>query len=251
MKFFYNFVNFKEELTLNFSFYDYHDLYKRELMQDIRKYNYLRSRFNYIEQIGELFKRGYNGYNYRLDWQYIQEKIESIDQTLSFDWRVYQPFGRRKYSNLIDPDLGESPPYFFDTKDFHSLIQSQEINSFFFKPSYTISSYSKLSKFDICKDYYSIKNNSLFNYNYKYPLKFMEHNYNFFNTSLDQFFSTLLALEYEAQEGRITDNIFFSFFPEISPLKQFGTFLAEDSLYSDSISPINFFIPHQNFKRIV
>jgi len=207
LKIFYNFFDFKNGFDANLSFYDYHDLYKRELMQDIRKYNFLRSRFNDIEQVGELFKRGYNGYNYRLDWQFVSKKIEPIDQTLSFDWRVYQPFGTKKYSNLIDPEINDSPIYFFDTKDFHSLIQTQEINSFFFKPSYKMSSYSKLSKFNLCENNAII--NNLFNYKYSNPLKFIEHNYSFFNTSLDQIFSTLLALEIEDQDGIKSDKIFF------------------------------------------
>ena len=52
-------------------------VFRRELIQDIRKYNYLRWYWTHLELVGQLYSRGYNGQNYRLDFQALKSRYVS------------------------------------------------------------------------------------------------------------------------------------------------------------------------------
>lgn len=64
-------------------------IFRRELVQDIRKYNYLRWFWAHLELAGQLYSRGYNGRNYRLDLETLKSNvILAGSKSNHFDWRL-------------------------------------------------------------------------------------------------------------------------------------------------------------------
>lgn len=78
-------------------------VYQRELVQDIRKYNYLRKNLLELRFLGQLHSRGWNGFNYRLDLQTFIDPIIPSEQVIRFDWRL-----KNSHSNGIRSRLFNS-----------------------------------------------------------------------------------------------------------------------------------------------
>lgn len=76
-----------EDKKLAFFGNDSRFIFQRELVQDVRKYNFVRHKLTELEFVGQLHIRGWNGYNYRLDLQTIIDPIIPSEQVLRFDWR--------------------------------------------------------------------------------------------------------------------------------------------------------------------
>lgn len=85
-------------------------VYQRELIQDIRKYNYIRKHHNDLQMVGQLFLRGWNGFNYRLDLKIISQPILPTDAISRFDWRFKSSHFDGLTSRLFKPDLFGSVP---------------------------------------------------------------------------------------------------------------------------------------------
>jgi len=80
-------------------------VFQRELLQDIRKYNYIRKYQNDLQLTGQLFLRGWNGFNYRLDLKIIAEPILPTEQVVRFDWRFKNSHFDGITSRLFKSDL--------------------------------------------------------------------------------------------------------------------------------------------------
>lgn len=78
-------------------------VFQRELVQDIRKYNYIRKNLIQLEFVGQLYNRGWNGFNYRLDLQTVVDPIISSEQVVRFDWRFKNTHSNGLYSRLFRP----------------------------------------------------------------------------------------------------------------------------------------------------
>ena len=87
--FFDNLLNkFSGESSKSFFFSrDMRFIYQRELIQDFRKYNFVRKNLLQLNTIGQLYNRGWNGFNYRLDLQILTDPIIPSEQIIRFDWR--------------------------------------------------------------------------------------------------------------------------------------------------------------------
>jgi hypothetical protein len=80
-------------------------IFQRELIQDLRKYNYLRKYILDLRLVGQLFSRGLNGFNYRLDLKYINTPIIAEEQIVRFDWRFKNSHFDGFNTRLFRPDL--------------------------------------------------------------------------------------------------------------------------------------------------
>lgn len=76
-------------------------LFQREIIQDIRKYNYIRKNLNELRFLGQLHARGWNGFNYRLDLQTFIDPIIPSEQVIRFDWRLKNTHSNGMYSRLF------------------------------------------------------------------------------------------------------------------------------------------------------
>lgn len=76
-------------------------VFQRELIQDIRKYNYIRKNLLNLKIIGQLHMRGWNGFNYRLDLQTFSQPIFPSEQMIYFDWRLKNTHSNGMYSRLL------------------------------------------------------------------------------------------------------------------------------------------------------
>lgn len=102
---------FSGEYSRSFFFSnDLRFLYQRELIQDIRKYNYIRKHHNDLQMVGQLYLRGWNGFNYRLDLKIISQPILPTDSISRFDWRFKSSHFDGLTSRLFKPDLFGSVP---------------------------------------------------------------------------------------------------------------------------------------------
>lgn len=80
-------------------------IFQRELIQDIRKYNFLRKNIIQLRVTGQLYNRGWNGFNYRLDLQSISDPIIPSEQVIRFDWRFKNSHSRGVHSRLFKSAL--------------------------------------------------------------------------------------------------------------------------------------------------
>lgn len=87
-----------------------HFVYQRELIQDLRKYNYLRKNLTDLRFLGQLYSRGWNGFNYRLDLQTYIDPILPSEQVIRFDWRL-----KNTHSNGIRSRLFNSINFGLDS----------------------------------------------------------------------------------------------------------------------------------------
>jgi hypothetical protein len=76
-------------------------VFQRELIQDIRKYNYIRSNLQDLRFLGQLHARGWNGFNYRLDLQMCVDPILPSEQVMRFDWRLKSSHSSGLHSRLF------------------------------------------------------------------------------------------------------------------------------------------------------
>ena len=76
-------------------------LFQREIIQDVRKYNYIRKNLNELRFLGQLHARGWNGFNYRLDLQTFIDPIIPSEQVIRFDWRLKNTHSNGMYSRLF------------------------------------------------------------------------------------------------------------------------------------------------------
>lgn len=140
---FFNVVSGDSTKSLFFS-KDLRFVYQRELLQDVRKYNYIRKHFNDLQMVGQLFLRGWNGFNYRLDLKIISEPIISIENIARFDWRFKNSHFDGLTSRLFRNDLFGSRKYRtkLTRKTLHILRNSAQITS----PRYGYLDYLKSKK---------------------------------------------------------------------------------------------------------
>lgn len=80
-------------------------VFQRELIQDIRKYNYIRKYMNDLNMVGQLYLRGWNGFNYRLDLKIASDPIIPQEQIVRFDWRLKNSHFDGLNSRLFRPTL--------------------------------------------------------------------------------------------------------------------------------------------------
>lgn len=95
-----NFFSGENQKTLFFSNEEKIVLH-RELIQDIRKYNYMRKNLLELKFVGQLHSRGWNGFNFRLDLQTISSPILPGEQVVRFDWRLKNTHFNGMYSRLF------------------------------------------------------------------------------------------------------------------------------------------------------
>lgn len=76
-------------------------VFQREIIQDIRKYNYIRKNLIELKFLGQLYARGWNGFNYRLDLQTFIDPIIPAEQVIRFDWRLKNTHFNGMYSRLF------------------------------------------------------------------------------------------------------------------------------------------------------
>lgn len=76
-------------------------VFQRELIQDIRKYNYVRKNLLDLKILGQLHMRGWNSFNYRLDLQTLSQPILPSEQMIYFDWRLKNTHSNGMYSRLF------------------------------------------------------------------------------------------------------------------------------------------------------
>jgi len=76
-------------------------VFQRELVQDIRKYNYIRRNLQDLRFLGQLHARGWNGFNYRLDLQACIDPILPSEQVMRFDWRLKSSHSSGLHSRLF------------------------------------------------------------------------------------------------------------------------------------------------------
>lgn len=98
-----SFLNFVSGDTKKKFFFSMEDrvMFQRELIQDIRKYNYIRKNLLDLKVLGQLYSRGWNGFNYRLDLQVFSQPILPSDQMMYFDWRLKNTHSNGMYSRLF------------------------------------------------------------------------------------------------------------------------------------------------------
>jgi hypothetical protein len=101
---FLNFLSGESDKSLFFS-KDSRFVFQRELVQDIRKYNYVRKNLVQLRFLGQLYNRGWNGFNYRLDLQTVIDPIVPSEQMVRFDWRFKNTHSNGLYSRLFRPVL--------------------------------------------------------------------------------------------------------------------------------------------------
>lgn len=97
-----NFVSGNRGKAQFFTNTDSRFIFQRELIQDIRKYNYVRKNLQDLRFVGHLHARGWNGFNYRLDLQTCIDPILPTEQVMRFDWRLKSSQSRGLHSRLFD-----------------------------------------------------------------------------------------------------------------------------------------------------
>lgn len=97
---FLNFFSGEDQKNFFFSM-EQRVVFQRELIQDIRKYNYIRKNLLDLKVLGQLHLRGWNGFNYRLDLQVFSQPILPSDQMMYFDWRLKNTHSNGMYSRLF------------------------------------------------------------------------------------------------------------------------------------------------------
>ena len=162
---------------------------RRELVQDIRKYNYLRNLWSKIELVGQLYSHGYNGRNYRLDFEVFNNLNSAVDQTQHFDWR----FKKRgsyfvRYLAQVDDDTKQSffSNFFNNFEPSYYLYPAVNLTTFSYFPSTRSGSFNNaLYPFGLF--FFGFDKLS----NISAPYKFAEFDYaTFYNTN---FFSSLYS----------------------------------------------------------
>jgi hypothetical protein len=96
---------FLQETKSTFSLENSRLVLQREIVQDIRKYNYLRKYLVDLSLLGQIFSRGFNGFDYRLDLKYVNNPIIATEQLMRFDWRFKSSHFDGLNSRLFRPDL--------------------------------------------------------------------------------------------------------------------------------------------------
>lgn len=99
-----NFFSGESDKSIFFS-RDSRFMFQRELVQDIRKYNYIRRNLVQLRFLGQLYNRGWNGFNYRLDLQTVVDPIIPAEQVVRFDWRFKNTHSNGLHSRLFRPVL--------------------------------------------------------------------------------------------------------------------------------------------------
>jgi len=94
-----------ESGKLAFFSQDARAIFQRELVQDFRKYNFIRKNLLQLKTIGQLYNRGWNGFNYRLDLQVLTDPIISAEQVIRFDWRFKNSHTAGLHSRLFKPAI--------------------------------------------------------------------------------------------------------------------------------------------------
>ena len=84
---------------------------RNELLQDIRKYNFLYDKYQQLKTVGQLYNRGFYGFNFRLDMQNSVNPFYSTEKTIFFDWRF------KHFLRLWQHRLEEETSFFL----FHRL----------------------------------------------------------------------------------------------------------------------------------
>jgi hypothetical protein len=74
------------------------------LIQDIRKYNFLRKNLYDLKLLGNLHNRGLNGFNFRLDLKIVSNPIIATEQLMRFDWRFKNSHSDGINSRLFRPN---------------------------------------------------------------------------------------------------------------------------------------------------
>lgn len=128
-----------------------HFVYQRELIQDLRKYNYLRKNLTDLRFIGQLYSRGWNGFNYRLDLQTFIDPITPSEQVIRFDWRL-----KNTHSNGIRSRLFNSINFGLDSNHNLSFKRLKAFKGLRFSDRYGYFDYlrSYISKRDT-EDWYA------------------------------------------------------------------------------------------------
>ena len=201
-------------IFLNNFYYD--KLYlKKELIQDIRKYNFLISKYQDIINTGQLYNRGFFGSNFRLDMQKNPDYFLS-EKTNYFDWRF------QHYLNMWQRSACEDNTSFFHQHDTDYSPNMYYKNSskryFILKPNIQMTTYSALYNYNL-NNYNNYNLLSLFFLGFDnikdiyQPFKFIE--YDFFkndnNIFLD-FFSKIYTQNFLFLSLPLSfnlDNLFF------------------------------------------
>lgn len=225
-------------------------VFRRELIQDIRKYNYLRWYWAQLELVGQLYSRGYNGQNYRLDLEIFKNtSILADSKNNHFDWRLKEkmPHFTRQLVQ-IKPQVVQSLTAHFSTNFEPSYYLYPAVNLT------TFSAFHGLSRVTLGRSPAAVypfgllfsgfdKINSL-----SFPFKFIGFDYSAFYNS--NFFASLYSRYRVGQLFRSLDYLTPKFFNISNDVSLYG----EDFFYpvlsqfrlKEKLFPIDFYLFKKN-----
>ena len=225
-------------------------VFRRELIQDIRKYNYLRWYWTQLELVGQLYSRGYNGQNYRLDFQVLKNVGMLADSKNNhFDWRLKEkmPHFTRQLVQ-VKPQVVQSLTAHFSTNFEPSYYLYSAVNLTTFSAFYGL---PKVKSGLPSASVYSLgllfsgfdKVNSL-----SFPFKFIGFDYSAFYNS--NFFASLYSRYRVGQLFRSLDY----HTPKLFNISNDLSLYSEDFFYpvlaqfrlKEKLFPINFYLFKKN-----
>lgn len=232
-------------------FFESRTLYRRELVQDIRKYNFLRRQWFDFQLAAHLHSHGFNNRNFRLDLENFHDSRLAIDDTHSFDWRFQRKIAKFPLQTFADRSKAKRPQPF--------------LGNFFanFEPSSFLYPTIKLTTFSSFQDikFTPYLNNISFLYPFgiffagfgklhtlNFPFKFVEFDNVYFNNH--NILSSLYSRYFKSLFYRSLNVNTPSLFGGNIPNTNLGFYFNEDSLYpilpqfrlKEKLVPLNFYI---------
>ncbi len=170
------------------------NIWQNELLQDFRKYNYLKQKYNELVLVGQFYDRGFNGKNYRLDFQHMNSPIIANENNLYFDWR----FTNNSLEGFVETNDRETNDKEINDREYYGY-GSREFNGSYNKlmPTIKFASYSSLlekktEKISFKFNYFlNFFNTGFLNnlHNSDYSIKFFSFDYiTYNNQNLSNFF---------------------------------------------------------------
>lgn len=248
---FFSFV-FNQFGSTDSFFFESRSLYRRELVQDIRKYNFLRRLWINLQLLGQLHSHGFNGRNFRLDLENIRDSRLAIDNTHSFDWRFQRKVAKLPIQNLAR--YSRKPKS--RTSIFGNFFSNFEPSTYLY-PTIRLTTFSSFQNLNLNPHL----NNISFLYPFgvffsgigklhtvNFPFKFVDFDNVYYNNHniLSSLYSRYLkSLTYKSLNVNTP-----SVFGGNTPVTNLGFYFNEDSLYPilsqfrlrEKLFPLNFYI---------
>lgn len=251
-------------------FIDKKNIYRRELIQDVRKYNYLKRLWLNFDIAAQLHTRGLNGKNYRLDFENNREFKLAHDGTQHFDWRF-----KRKFSTIVSKHQARRLPYLPRRSRRFGLFLGNLFSHF--EPSYYLYPTVNLTTFSLFPElgFYNFSRQNFMSFMYPFglfitgigklnnltfPYKVVGFDFDtFYNTNiLSSLFERYLAFKRYRSLRYATPSVYNLFYgsklPVTSNLKRLP---RDDFLYpilpqfriKEKLIPLNFYVPKAEFYK--